>query len=218
LPNSEENKIQTTYSYNKVSITRDVYTWNSVTKAYDEKIPTSEFDLPIREKTVDLLSGPISVTESNDKFIITPDILKNAEYTYEPMDGGTGMAPPENHKEKFINGICNSCDEDINVGLSLGISSADLGTNLAFGDLNNDGQQDAVVVMYNNYVGGSLDLIKLAIMINVNGNPIHIYSEILGDRVNIESLKIEGGKIIVEFEPWMESLQKEIISLKLLED
>lgn len=67
----------------------------------------------------------------------------------------------------------------------------------AFGDINNDGVMDAVLVMRSSG-GGSGMFISLEAIINNNGVPKHIASVLLGDRVHVKSLSIKSGIIIID--------------------
>lgn len=64
----------------------------------------------------------------------------------------------------------------------------------AFGDLDGDGSEDAAVILSANQ-GGSGAFLDLAAVVNRGGVPLHAASLRLGDRVRIESLSIERGKI-----------------------
>lgn len=66
----------------------------------------------------------------------------------------------------------------------------------ALGDLNNDGKNDAAVIYFYNG-GGSGCFVILAAMLNQDGNPVQVASEELGDRVEVKSIAIRGGKIIL---------------------
>jgi len=67
----------------------------------------------------------------------------------------------------------------------------------AFGDLNNDGIDDAVVLM-NEWRGGTGISTFIVAVINWAGIPRHEASALLGDRVIISSLRIENGLIFVD--------------------
>ena len=68
---------------------------------------------------------------------------------------------------------------------------------IAFGDLDNDGIDDAVVVLsYSG--GGSGTFYSLIAIINESGEPKHVASTFLGDRVRLNSMNIEGGIIALE--------------------
>ena len=67
----------------------------------------------------------------------------------------------------------------------------------AFGDLNGDGVDDAAVLLASNS-GGSGTFIDLHAVLNENGEPVDAASAFLGDRVQVNSLVIEDGEIIVD--------------------
>jgi hypothetical protein len=70
---------------------------------------------------------------------------------------------------------------------------------VAFGDLNKDGKEDAAIIVGSSG-GGSGFFIELAAMVNRNGNPYHVASADLGDRVKIKYIAIESWEInIIEF-------------------
>ena len=68
---------------------------------------------------------------------------------------------------------------------------------VAFGDLNNDNKEDAAVIL-SNWSGGTGILYWLAIVVNKNGSSSHIATQNLGDRIVVNSTKIQGGIIIVD--------------------
>ncbi len=72
-----------------------------------------------------------------------------------------------------------------------------LSQKVAFGDLNGDGGGDAAVVLIAD-PGGSGTFFDLAVVINEGGQPRHVASVPLGDRVKIESLAIRDRQIYVE--------------------
>ncbi len=67
---------------------------------------------------------------------------------------------------------------------------------VAFGDLDDDGIADAVVVVYINY-GGSGTFINLVAVLDRGGAPVQAGRVLLGDRVPVESLTISSGEISV---------------------
>ena len=68
---------------------------------------------------------------------------------------------------------------------------------IAFGDLDNDGVDDAAVVLsYNG--GGSGTFYSLLAVVNENGAPLHVASIGLGDRIRLNSLAITAGVITVK--------------------
>lgn len=66
-----------------------------------------------------------------------------------------------------------------------------------FGDLNDDGVQDAVVV-FESQRGGSGLFRELAAVLNRNGQPVNIATAYLGDRVIVNSVQIQDGLILVD--------------------
>jgi heat shock protein HslJ len=66
----------------------------------------------------------------------------------------------------------------------------------AFGDLNGDGLDDAVVVLVENS-GGSGSFVYLAAVLNRGGNPENVAMQFLGDRGQVQSLTIAEGEITV---------------------
>jgi heat shock protein HslJ len=68
---------------------------------------------------------------------------------------------------------------------------------VAFGDLDGDGVDEAVVILATN-PGGSGTFISLEAMGNDDGTPVHLASYQLGDRVRAESLAIQDGQIVLE--------------------
>ncbi len=124
---------------------------------------------------------------------LTPEKLANAEYCEDLL--------------------CQ--DSDRTIWLSHGVYRSDIhpeaftqlldGT-VSFGDLNNDGIPDAVVVLgYSG--GGSGFLIRLIVILNDGGKPKHLTGTILGDRVSVKSTSIESGQILVELDGRLDMLQ-----------
>jgi hypothetical protein len=67
----------------------------------------------------------------------------------------------------------------------------------ATGDLNGDGVPDAAVVLATNS-GGSGVFIDLAAVVVEDGQPVNVAITPLGDRVQINSLTIQDGQIVVD--------------------
>jgi hypothetical protein len=67
----------------------------------------------------------------------------------------------------------------------------------AYGDLDGDGVDDAAVLLASDS-GGSGAFIDLHAVLNENGEPVDAASTFLGDRVQVNSLVIEDGLILIE--------------------
>lgn len=72
-----------------------------------------------------------------------------------------------------------------------------LGDQVAFGDLNYDGVDDAAVVLAIN-AGGTGVFTYLAAVLNVGGSPLHVASVFLDDRPQVNSLNIVAGEVIAQ--------------------
>jgi hypothetical protein len=66
----------------------------------------------------------------------------------------------------------------------------------AFGDLDEDGVEDAVVVLVEDS-GGSGSFSYLAAVLNRNGTPENVATQLVGDREQIQSVTIDGAEVTV---------------------
>jgi hypothetical protein len=71
------------------------------------------------------------------------------------------------------------------------------GDRVAHGDLDGDGTPDAAVILWVD-PGGSGTFVHLALVLNQNGKPSHVASELLGDRVKVKSLCIKNRIVTVD--------------------
>jgi uncharacterized lipoprotein YbaY len=116
---------------------------------------------------------------------LTLEVLKNATYPSEIEKSGTITLTDGRYEgEPFVEG-----------GASRPVVI--LVEPVAFGDLDGDGVEDAAVILAAN-AGGSGTFISLEAVRNEGGQPVHLASYLLGDRVQIESLAVEGGQITLE--------------------
>lgn len=69
---------------------------------------------------------------------------------------------------------------------------------MAFGDLDGDGVGDAAVILVSSG-GGSGTFFDLAAVVSSTGEPLHLGSASLGDRITVTSLTITGGVIEVSY-------------------
>ena len=115
---------------------------------------------------------------------LTPDVLANATYQSDYATSGT------------ITLVDGQAEEEIAPG-----SASKLLVTLieptAFGDLNGDGVDDAAVLLASES-GGSGTFIDLHAVLDENGAPVDAASAFLGDRVQVNSLVIEDGLILVD--------------------
>lgn len=116
---------------------------------------------------------------------LTVEMLKNAEYHSEwPADGMAQLTDGE-YQEEIVPGAASKLIIVVYPDMH------------AFGDLNNDGVDDAAVVLATSG-GGSGTFISLEAVINDNGRPNHVATAMLGDRVELKSISIESGEILVD--------------------
>jgi len=135
-----------------------------------QEVPLSE--LPEIEK----------IEEETEKF--TLDELKNSEY-YVSVFEETVQLEDGYYFRPWL--------PDSATGLRVEI----LDEKIAFGDLNNDGKEDAAVIVYSSG-GGSGGFRDLAVVINESGKPSGLTSKFLGDRVMINSITIQSGVITLD--------------------
>jgi heat shock protein HslJ len=126
-------------------------------------------------------SGPAGEAQAG----LTLDTLRNATYPSEWEDSGAITLTNGRYEgEPFVEGGATRL-------------VVTLVSPLAFGDLDGDGVDDAVVILVAN-PGGSGTFHTLEAVRNERGEPVHLASYSLGDRVRVRSLAIEGGQIALE--------------------
>lgn len=112
------------------------------------------------------------------------DALKNAEYAIEG---------PASGKAKLVNG---SYQEKIpNSSAQINVAFNEV---LSVGDLNGDGVADVAIILTINS-GGTGTFYNLYGVLNDKGAPKPTAPEVLGDRIKLKSLTIQGGEISVNF-------------------
>ena len=115
---------------------------------------------------------------------LTVEVLQNATYKSEFVKAGQAQLQDGMYEEKIDPDSArqdHSCVE---------------AKHITFGDVNADTLDDAAVVLVASG-GGSGTFYTLAIIINRLGNPYHIHSANLGDRIRVESLEIADYVITV---------------------
>lgn len=140
---------------------------------------------------------------------LTLDTLKNGVYTWNLIVEGNPF--------EFTDGIYylpplpGESQEDYFVKID--------GDHIAFGDLNNDGQEDAAVILVGR-AGGTGTHREVAVILNQNGIGNNVAGQYLGDRTVIHSFIInKSGVISVDMTPWEGgSGQRRVAKYKLLGD
>jgi len=111
---------------------------------------------------------------------MTLEMLKNATY----------MLPFYGRTVTLANGVFTE-------GSGAEIYSVSMSDFYAFGDLNGDGLEDAAVILFEN--GGGTGVFEAVIvMLNQNGAPVQAGAAQLGDRVLVNSLTIQDGRILLD--------------------
>jgi uncharacterized membrane protein len=110
--------------------------------------------------------------------------LKNAEYSSDWSSTGKVRLKNGIYGEKIVS---DSATELI----------IRLGNFFAFGDLNNDGVNEAAAILITDG-GGSGTFHDLIVLTSCNGSPEHAATAPLGDRVRMQSLTIRSGYIMLE--------------------
>ncbi len=116
--------------------------------------------------------------------LLTIEGLKNAEYQSEFSVDGRVRLSNGTYRGKMLP---DSATELIVI----------LSDQVALGDLNGDGADDAAVVLITD-PGGSGTFHHLSVLINEDGSPKHVASQLLGDRIKVKSLFIRSEEIAVE--------------------
>ncbi|MCB0016144.1 MAG: META domain-containing protein [Anaerolineales bacterium] len=124
-------------------------------------------------------------TAAETPFELTDDLLKNMSYQGifdEPVTLADGLY----EGEPFVEGGASK-------------PTVTLFPMTALGDLNNNGVDDAAVLLVENS-GGTGSFVYLAAVLNSEGTPENVSTLLLGDRVSPESVMIAHGEIVVEAE------------------
>jgi photosystem II stability/assembly factor-like uncharacterized protein len=111
---------------------------------------------------------------------LTPEMLKNGLYT-TPFYGKT----------------VTLADGSYEAGSGPDYLMVKLLDQVAFGDLNGDGVDDAAVILAEN-AGGSGVFVSVVVMLNQNGLPVQSGAALVDDRPKINSLSIQNGLVVVD--------------------
>lgn len=113
---------------------------------------------------------------------LTMEQLQNASYRVDESEGGViQLADGLYEGPPYVEG-----------GASRPIFR--LSDKVALGDLDRDGNRDAVAVLVSSF-GGSGTFHHLKAMLSVDDKPVEAAELLLGDRVQVKSLKVEDGVI-----------------------
>ncbi|MCX6791119.1 MAG: VCBS repeat-containing protein [Candidatus Gribaldobacteria bacterium] len=116
---------------------------------------------------------------------LTLDVLSNAEYYSSSMLPGQRI--------KLVNGTYQP-KPPIEGTIKLETTS------ITYGDLNNDGQEDVVVILATS--GGGTGVFRdIEAVLNQNGKPFNVAMQGLADRTTINSITIQSGVITVVMSP-----------------
>ncbi len=118
---------------------------------------------------------------------LTVDQLKNMEYIITGLGSGASL-PFQFTDGKFQRGTDPAATDYASLSL------LDI---FAFGDLNNDGVNDAAVLIAENY-GGTGVFVSVAAVLNENGQPRHVASYLIDDRPQVNSMEIRDGEIFLD--------------------
>lgn len=115
---------------------------------------------------------------------LTSEALKNASYRSEWLRSGKAKLTKGKYREKYTK---DSASELV----------IKLTKRIAFGYLNEDSLEDAAVVLLTD-PGGSGSFYYLAAVINRDGHPDNVATELLGDRVRIKSISVVWRDIVID--------------------
>jgi hypothetical protein len=119
---------------------------------------------------------------------LTVDAVRNAEYSPEgdPIrlkDGVFKQPPPGEDPSLWFFAVATDVERHREL--------------IAFGDLDGDGVEDAVVALTGK-AGGSGTFFYAAAVLNRGGAPVNVATEDLGDRVWIHALAIRAQEIVID--------------------
>jgi hypothetical protein len=125
-----------------------------------------------------------------------PGCEKSLPYllSYASIDNGTYNALDLGNITLTNGEYTNGAFEPTNTGST--IHDTHMGT-VAFGDMNADNAEDAVIALYTN-TGGTGTFVELALVLNTNGQPKHIASAAIGDRNPARAMSIADGLLTAD--------------------
>jgi len=124
---------------------------------------------------------------------LTVGQVLNTEYTITAFDGAA-------HVYRFTNGAYEQGTDPASTDfVSIHMVGVEVGPvgQVIFGDLNQDGAEDAAVLIAENY-GGTGFFVSVAAVLNENGQPRHAASYTIDDRPAINAFSIQNGEIFLD--------------------
>lgn len=115
---------------------------------------------------------------------LTPQMLQNAAYPSEWTASGMAQLTDGQYEEEIAPGSASK----------IGVQMLDT---IAFGDLDGDSFADAAVILVTNG-GGSGSFYELFAVLDRQGEPAPVASAMLGDRIQVNSLLVQPGEIVVD--------------------
>ncbi len=115
---------------------------------------------------------------------LTPEMLQNATYPSEWTASGSAPLVDGQYEEEIAPGSASK----------IGVQMLDT---MAFGDLDSDGFADAAVILVTNG-GGTGNFYELFAVLDRQGQPAPVASAMLGDRIQVNSLMVQPGEIVVD--------------------
>ncbi|MEW6030694.1 MAG: Gmad2 immunoglobulin-like domain-containing protein [Chloroflexota bacterium] len=117
---------------------------------------------------------------------LTSDMIRNMDYTLQDFNGNS-------HAYRLTDGVFQGGADPAAVDFV----SVVLGEQIVFGDLNDDGAEDAATTIAINF-GGTGVFVSVAAVVNENGKPRHAASWLIDDRPRVNDLRIQNGTILVD--------------------
>ena len=118
---------------------------------------------------------------------VPPTVIPLPTLTMDQVMNATYIAPQYNKTVTLVNGKFES-------GSGVDYLQVEILPQVAFGDLDEDGDDDSVLLLAENG-GGSGVFVSLIVLINQDGNPLQSAYMLIDDRPQIEDLSITDGKI-----------------------
>ncbi len=129
--------------------------------------------------TVGLMGGCGGDKDDEPGAALAIGSLKNAEYLSDDTESG---------KVKLAEGRMEDAAAHVWVTML---------DEVAYGDVTGDKNADAVVVVAVN-TGGSGVFHNLALVVDRDGRPVNIAAVELGDRVKVQSLAVDDGRVVID--------------------